>query len=94
MEGIELLYALTAGHWNQGFGSEMAECVTAAAFDLLGIEELLCLTLTTNRASRRVMETVGFRYLRNITHVTLPHVLYRQSATEWRHSRRAKRGQE
>ena len=49
----------------------------------LGIEELLCFTLTTNRGSQRVMEKAGFRYLRHITHATLPHVLYLQSATQW-----------
>jgi ribosomal-protein-alanine N-acetyltransferase len=84
LEGIELLYALTANHWNQGFASEMAEAVVAEAFLGLGIEELLCFTMTTNRASQRVMEKAGFVYQRDITHATLPHVLYRQTASEWR----------
>lgn len=83
LEGIELLYALTAEHWKQGLASEMAEAVVAEAFGHLGIDELLCFTLTTNRGSQRVMEKAGFRYLRQITHATLPHVLYRQSAAEW-----------
>lgn len=87
MEGVELLYALTADHWGQGFASEMAESVVAQAFGPLGIEELLCFTLTTNRGSQRVMEKAGFRYLRHITHATLPHVLNFQSATEWRSRR-------
>ena len=83
LEGIELLYALTADHWGRGHGSEMAEAVVAEAFGRLGIDELLCFTLTTNRGSQRVMEKAGFRYLRHITHATLPHVLYRLSAAEW-----------
>ena len=87
MEGVELLYALTADHWGQGFASEMAGSVVAQAFDQLGLEELLCFTLTTNRGSQRVMEKAGFRYLRDITHATLPHVLYSQSATEWQSRR-------
>ena len=84
LAGIELLYALAANHWRQGFGSEMAECIVAQAFGPLQIEELLCFTLTTNRGSQRVMENAGFRYLREITHATLPHVLYSQSLAEWR----------
>ena len=84
LAGIELVYALTPRNWSQGLASEMAESVVVQAFDRLGVEELLCFTLTTNKASQRVMEKAGFRYLRHITHATLPHVLYRLSAEEWR----------
>ena len=84
VDEIELLYALTADHWNQGFASEMAASVLGQAFDELGVESLVCFTLTTNRASQRVMEKAGFTYVRDITHATLPHVLYRQSRSAWK----------
>jgi ribosomal-protein-alanine N-acetyltransferase len=87
LDAIELLYALTADHWNRGFASEMAASVLAHAFDGLGIETLVCFTLTTNRASQRVMQKAGFRYVRGITHATLPHVFYQQSRTDWERER-------
>jgi RimJ/RimL family protein N-acetyltransferase len=37
----------------------------------------VAVTLTTNTASRRVMEKLGMNYERDIEHAGLPHVLYR-----------------
>jgi RimJ/RimL family protein N-acetyltransferase len=51
--------------------------------------DLVCFTLTTNHASQRVMEKVGFRYERDVLHAGLPHVLYRLSASAWRGMTRA-----
>ncbi len=44
----------------------------------LGVREVISLTLHDNRASRRVMEKLGLRYERDVTHAGLPHVLYRR----------------
>jgi ribosomal-protein-alanine N-acetyltransferase len=49
----------------------------ALAWERLGLDELISFTLTTNTASRRVMEKAGLAYERDIEHVSLPHVLYR-----------------
>ena len=46
--------------------------------------DLVCFTLTTNHASQRVMEKVGFRYECNVLHAGLPHVFYRLTASAWR----------
>jgi RimJ/RimL family protein N-acetyltransferase len=39
-------------------------------------------TLTTNRASQRVMEKAGLGFDRRIEHAGLPHLLYRLSAPD------------
>ncbi len=46
--------------------------------------EVVCFTLTTNRASQRVMEKAGFEYERDIVHAGLPHVFYRITASGWK----------
>jgi ribosomal-protein-alanine N-acetyltransferase len=80
---VELAYALVAEHWGRGLARE----ILAVAFERLGMEELVCFTLTTNRASRRVMEKVGFEYEQDVVHAGQPHVLYRITASEWRERR-------
>lgn len=83
-DGVELAYALMAEFWGRGIATEMAGAILMVAFEQLGIAELVCFTLTTNRASQRVMEKVGFKYERDIVHAGLPHVLYRIAASEWK----------
>jgi RimJ/RimL family protein N-acetyltransferase len=76
-EEVELLYALLPAYWGRGLAGEMAAAVLAIGFERLGLDDVIAYTLTTNRASRRVIERAGFSYERDIVHVGLPHVLYR-----------------
>jgi RimJ/RimL family protein N-acetyltransferase len=70
---VEILYAVTSARWGRGFATEMVRAAAAHA----GIPDLVCFTLATNAASRRVMEKAGFRYERDFVRAGLPHVLYR-----------------
>jgi ribosomal-protein-alanine N-acetyltransferase len=81
---VELAYAVMADYWGRGLATEMAEAILAVGFERLGLSEVACFTLTTNRASRRVMEKAGFRYERDFVHAGLPHVFYRLTAADWR----------
>jgi [ribosomal protein S5]-alanine N-acetyltransferase len=58
----------------------MAREVAALGLGRLGLAGLVARTLPTNRASRRVMEKVGFGYERDTVHAGLTHVLYRLPA--------------
>jgi RimJ/RimL family protein N-acetyltransferase len=82
-----LAYALVTEYWGRGLATEMAKEILTGAFERLGMEKVVCFTLTTNRPSQRVMEKAGFEYERNVVHAGLPHVLYRISASEWKESR-------
>jgi RimJ/RimL family protein N-acetyltransferase len=84
---VELAFALCAEYWGRGLATEMAAAILAVAFERLGLEEVVCFTLTTNRASQRVMEKVGFRFEREVLDGRLPHVLYRLAAPDWRKRR-------
>jgi [ribosomal protein S5]-alanine N-acetyltransferase len=74
---IELAYAVPSALWRSGYATEMSRAAVKFAFEQTAIEELVAFTLSLNSGSRRVMEACGFRYKRNITHASLPHVLYR-----------------
>jgi [ribosomal protein S5]-alanine N-acetyltransferase len=77
---VELAYALVADYWNKGLATEMAKAILEVAFEELGLTDVVCFTLPTNGASRRVMEKAGFEYERDVVHAGLPHVLYRITA--------------
>lgn len=74
---VELAYALIEIFWGQGLATEMAQAILQVGFNQLGLVNIVCFTLTTNRASQKVMEKVGFKYERDIIYGNLPHVLYR-----------------
>ena len=74
---VEVAYAVVADRWGQGFATEMAEAAVETAFRRLKLASVVAFTLPSNKASRRVMEKVGFSYERDIVYADLPHVLYR-----------------
>lgn len=74
---VELAYALMGKFWGQGLATEMGEKILKIGFELLKLKDIVCFTLTTNQASRRVMEKLGFKYEREIIHANLPHLFYR-----------------
>ncbi len=74
---VELAYALMAKFWGQGLATEMGEQILKIGFELLNLREVVCFTLTTNQASQRVMEKLGFKYEREILRANLPHLFYR-----------------
>jgi ribosomal-protein-alanine N-acetyltransferase len=81
---IELGYGFLPAFWGRGLATEFARESLRVGFAELGLVEIVCFTLPTNAASKRVMEKVGFRYERDIVHFDLPHILYRLAAADWR----------
>jgi RimJ/RimL family protein N-acetyltransferase len=75
---VEAAYAIVPERWGQGLGTELARASVAVAFDSLGIDELIGITLRHNIASRRVMEKAGFAYDRDVAHGGRTHMLYRR----------------
>jgi ribosomal-protein-alanine N-acetyltransferase len=74
---VEVGYRVAVAWWGCGIATEMASALVGVARDRLGLAEVVAFTLPENRASRRVMEKVGFTYERDIEWAALPHVLYR-----------------
>lgn len=76
---VEVTYALMPEFWGCGLATEIARGLVKIGFEQLALAELVTFTLTTNQASRRVMEKVGFAFERELVHGarSFPHVLYR-----------------
>ena len=79
----QLLYALDPGSWGRGLATEASTAVIDYAFDELGSRELLASTDPPNRASIRVMERLGMRFLEAARAGGLPIVFYRIDREEW-----------
>jgi len=73
----ELLYAIRPDRWSQGFATRMGGLALADACSHCDLNSVVGFTLTTNRASQRVLEKLGFRFEREFRHVGLPHRFYR-----------------
>lgn len=76
-EEVELGYSLVPKFWRQGYGFEMANLSLDIGFNKLGLDNIVCFTLPTNIASRKLMEKLRFIYEKDIIHIGLPHVFYR-----------------
>jgi RimJ/RimL family protein N-acetyltransferase len=79
-EEVEVAWFIAADRWGEGLATEMAAEAVRAAFEDVGLPDLVAFTLHDNVASRRVMERLGFAYERDVEHAGLPHVLYRLSS--------------
>lgn len=73
---VEAAWAIVPERWGQGLATELAQASVEVAFESLGLDELIAITLPENIASRRVMEKSGFVYDRDIEHVGFTHALY------------------
>jgi RimJ/RimL family protein N-acetyltransferase len=83
---VEIGWRLAADYWGRGLATEGARAITAYAFEILKLSELVSFTTLANTRSRRVMEKLGMT--RNadedFDHPRMPaghplrrHVLYR-----------------
>ncbi|MEU3059672.1 GNAT family N-acetyltransferase [Streptomyces subrutilus] len=64
---VELGYRLGRAAWGRGYATEGARALVHEGFTRLGVERVTANTMAVNRASRRVMEKTGLRFLRNYT---------------------------
>ena len=81
---IELGYGFVAECWGQGLATELAAESVRVGFEVMKLPEMVCFTLPTNKASRRVMEKVGFVYEKDAEWAGMPHVLCRLRAGDYR----------
>jgi RimJ/RimL family protein N-acetyltransferase len=63
-EVVELGYRLRTSAWGRGYATEGARALVRKGFAELGVRRVVAQTMTVNRASRRVMEKTGLRYVR------------------------------
>lgn len=59
---VEIGWRLAADHWGRGYATEGARAVVAFAFERLGLEEIVSMTVPANLRSRHVMEKLGMTH--------------------------------
>lgn len=74
---VELPWSIEPDLHGNGLATEAATAAADWARDL-GFDEVIALTLPTNLASQRVAEKAGFEQVAEVTHVGLPHLLFRR----------------
>ena len=77
VDEIEVGWSIDPDRWGEGLATELARASVRAAFDVLGLDDVIAYTANDNVASWRVMEKAGMEFDREIVAVGLPHVLYR-----------------
>lgn len=92
---VEVGWRLVRHAWGNGYASEAARAALAHGFDGAGLEEIVSFTTVANARSQAVMRRIGmtrdpaddFAHPRLPEgHQIRPHVLYRITAANWRHS--------
>jgi RimJ/RimL family protein N-acetyltransferase len=89
---VEIGWRLSADYWGRGFATEGAREVARRAFEVIGLESLVSMTVPANVRSRRVMEKLGMTHdpRDDFDHPKFPnshalrrHVLYRLPRSKW-----------
>ena len=89
---VEIGWRLAFDQWGHGYATEAAEAVVRAAFETVGLREIVSFATTGNLRSRRVMEKLGMSHdpADDFDHPILPpghrlsrHVLYRLQRKDW-----------
>ena len=81
---VELGSGFLSEHWGRGLATEVAVASVRAAFDVIGLDEIVCFTTPSNARSRAVMEKAGFRYECDFTWAGVTHRLCRLDRERWR----------
>ncbi|HZT59774.1 MAG TPA: GNAT family N-acetyltransferase [Pyrinomonadaceae bacterium] len=81
--GVEIAYMLARDEWGKGLATEAARACLRYGFEKLGCDSIAALTRHENMRSRRVMERIGMRYVRDGHYYGFDCVCYAISREEW-----------
>lgn len=82
--GIELVYMLAREAWGRGVATEAAAACLRYGFEELRLETVYALTMPDNERSRRVLDRVGMRFLRDDCYYGYDCVCYAIERRDWR----------
>jgi RimJ/RimL family protein N-acetyltransferase len=60
---VEIGWRLARAHWGKGLATEGARAVVRYAFETLGLQEIIAITVPANIRSRRVMKKIGMQFM-------------------------------
>ena len=73
---VELGYRLCLNFWGRGYAKEAATAMLSYGFVDLKLAPIMAFVLPQNKASIRILDQLGFRYLRDFVRAGLHHRLY------------------
>ena len=73
---VEVGWSIHPDRRGEGFATEAASASVQWGLEVCGLDEIVSFTTPRNAASRRVMEKIGMKHIRDIERAGLPHVLY------------------
>lgn len=73
---VELGYRLCLKFWGNGYAREAGAAMLKYGFSDLKLPKIMAFVLPQNRASVKILEQLGFKYLRDFLHADLTHRLY------------------
>ena len=82
--GVELAYLLAKSEWGRGLATEAGAACLRYGFEQLGLGAIAALTRPDNTRSRRVMERLNMKYVRDGDYHGYSCVWYSISRDEWR----------
>lgn len=82
--GVELAYMLARSEWGKGLAGEAGRACLRYGFERMGFETIAGLTMHDNRRSRRVLERVGMKYVRDARFYGFECVMYSVARRDWR----------
>jgi len=62
---VEVDFVIAREYWGRGYATEAVWATLAYGFDVLGLNRIIGLAKPDNIASRRVMEKIGMRHVKN-----------------------------
>ncbi len=71
MPCTEIGWRLRSKYWGKGYATEGAKACLQVGWDQFDLEEILCIAVTANLASIRVMKKLGMTYVKNFIHPSL-----------------------
>jgi RimJ/RimL family protein N-acetyltransferase len=88
---VEVGWRLDRRYWGRGYAPEGARAAVAHGFDVLGLDEIVSMTIPANLPSQRVMQKLGmtrdpsddFDHPNIADGPVRPHLLYRLRRADW-----------
>lgn len=81
--GLEIGWTIDPAWWRRGYASEAGRAALTWAFDDLGADEVISITLPDNAASRGVMDKLGLSFDRSQQLLGFEQVVYRIDRATW-----------
>lgn len=82
-EEVELAYLIAKSHWGKGFATEASVACLDFCFRQIALESIAAIAVPENGASLRVMEKLGFKFVREDGYYDMDVLYHRLEKQDW-----------